>query len=69
MFATGILCPGIREGRTSTRPLPNCPVEVLVDQLAACALTTGQTPKDIRLLVERELAGTPLWAPQTTMPS
>jgi len=59
---------GAGEGRCSPKPRPNLPIEVLVDQLAACALHTGQTPAQIEELLYREAFHAPLWSPATPAP-
>ena len=57
---------GIREGRTATKPLPNLPTAMLIDQLAAVTATTCQTPEELRRLIRtaRKKRTPLLWAPQ-----
>jgi hypothetical protein len=58
------LAVGCREGRTATKQLPNLQVDVLVDQLAAVAFTTGQTPEELRVLIQQERQGPALYTPR-----
>ena len=64
-FMTGVPYAGISESRASTKPLPDLPAVVIVDQLAAC----GHDPHDESLLLRVEASLSeerkqPLWAPR-----